>query len=220
MKEDLNSRFYLTGLTLIEMLVVVAVIAILVTIVISIAPRLDLQGKEHLTKSTIALLNTALSEFHDYGFTYADAAKYGECKFPLDCTRFTKSALETALKDALDTTGTVTVTITYSNPEEPNNADTEVMCFLLSRVPQSKQMLEKIARKLLVSDGKITVTGEGDCPLQHINDAWGTALRYDYYNDGKAPGSKEMKDSIRTFPVITSAGPDKQLDTADDIKSR
>jgi type II secretory pathway pseudopilin PulG len=198
------------------MLVVVAVIAILVTIVISIAPRLDLQGKEHLTKSTIALLNTALSEFHDYGFTYADAAKYGECKFPLDCTKFPRPALELALQDAIGTT----VTITYSSPEDPDNADTEVMCFLLSRVPQSKQMLEKIARKLLVSDGKITVTGEGDYPLWHINDAWGKALRYDYYNDGKAPGSTEMKDSIRTFPVITSAGPDKQLDTADDIKSR
>ncbi len=55
-----------TGLTLVEMLIVVAIIVILTTMVIGIAGRVDNQSKEQLTRSTIALLESSLQEYHDY----------------------------------------------------------------------------------------------------------------------------------------------------------
>ncbi len=207
-----------TAFTLIEMLVVVAVIAVLVTIVISVATRLDTQGKINRTQNTFALLNTALSEFQDYGFTYVTGSQYANLKFPIDCTGFTANELESALRDALGKT----VTITASDPNNKDYSSTQALYFLLSRVPQSRQTIEKIDSKLTSSDaaGKIAVQNEGDFPLTHINDAWCKPLQYDYYEDEKNPGSTQMKDSIKTFPVITSAGPDGKFGTSDDIKSR
>jgi len=62
----MKSCKYKAGATLIEMLVVVAVIAILVTIVLSIATGIQNQGNERLTQNTFALLEGALEEYHDY----------------------------------------------------------------------------------------------------------------------------------------------------------
>ncbi len=209
-----------TAFTLIEMLVVVSIIAVLVTIVISVATRLDTQGKISSTQGTIALLNAALSEFHDYGFTYDAASNYTgtdfTLKFPIDCNGFSRLEIETALSNGIGRT----VTIIDANSHDADNSGIEVMCFLFSRVPQSKSTLEKIERKSLVSDGTVRVQNEGDYPFWRVNDAWRRVLRYDYYEDERTPGSTRMKETIKTFPVITSAGPDGRFGTSDDIKSR
>jgi len=55
----MESYKHKTGVTLVEILVVVAIIAILATMVISLAARIDSQGKERLTENTFALLNAA-----------------------------------------------------------------------------------------------------------------------------------------------------------------
>lgn len=62
----MKSCRYKAGATLIEMLVVVAVIAILVTIVLSVATGIQNQGNERLTENTFGLLEGALEEYHDY----------------------------------------------------------------------------------------------------------------------------------------------------------
>ena len=59
-----------TGLTLFEMLIVVAIVVILTTMVIGLAGRIDNQSKEQLTRSTIALLESSLQEYHDYQGTF------------------------------------------------------------------------------------------------------------------------------------------------------
>ena len=66
----MESYKHKTGVTLVEILVVVAIIAILATMVISLAARIDNQGKERLTENTFALLDPALGEFCDYGYSY------------------------------------------------------------------------------------------------------------------------------------------------------
>lgn len=208
-----------TGVTLVEILVVVAIIAILVTMVIGIATRVDTQGKERLTENTIALLTAALGQFGDYGYRYSDPCD-ADFKFPLDCNNFSQSDLETKLG------GTIS-----GGTHEPTYSGSETMYFFLSRVPESRQTLDRIDRKLVTNldiDGnpmKITIGSGADekkYPLFRVIDPWGETLRYSYYeNDEEGPSSSEPeRNSPRAFPVITSAGPDKEFGSADDITSR
>jgi len=62
----MKSRKYKAGFTLVEMLIVVAIIAILATMVVGLATRIDNQAKERGLKSTFALLDSALQEYYDY----------------------------------------------------------------------------------------------------------------------------------------------------------
>jgi prepilin-type N-terminal cleavage/methylation domain-containing protein len=62
----MKNRKYKLGLTLVEMLIVVVVIAILATMVVGIAGRIDNQSKERGVKSIFALLESALQEYHEY----------------------------------------------------------------------------------------------------------------------------------------------------------
>ena len=61
-------------------------------------------------------------------------------------------------------------------------------------------------------------------PLLRVIDPWKATLRYDYYNELPPPLAPEdidyMKETKKTFPVITSAGPDGIFNTIDDITSR
>ena len=59
----MKNRKYKHGLTLVEMLIVVAVIALLATMVIGIAARIDNQSKERCLECTCALLEFALQEY-------------------------------------------------------------------------------------------------------------------------------------------------------------
>jgi prepilin-type N-terminal cleavage/methylation domain-containing protein len=54
------------GVTLVEMLIVVAIIALLTTMVIGIAARIDNQSKERALKNTFGLLEGALQEYYEY----------------------------------------------------------------------------------------------------------------------------------------------------------
>ena len=56
---------YKHGITLVEILVVVSVIAILATMVIGIAARINDQSKERGLESTFVLLESALQEYHE-----------------------------------------------------------------------------------------------------------------------------------------------------------
>lgn len=49
-----------------EMLIVVSIIAILATMVISVASRIDTQAKEKGAESLLALLDSALQEYHEF----------------------------------------------------------------------------------------------------------------------------------------------------------
>jgi len=62
----METRKYECGLTLVEMLVVVVVIAVLATMVISIAGRIDNQGKERGLKALLAQLDAAIQEYRDF----------------------------------------------------------------------------------------------------------------------------------------------------------
>ena len=54
---------YKTGFTLVELLIVVAIIAILVSMVIAVASRIENKARQQLTESSLAILNAALGQF-------------------------------------------------------------------------------------------------------------------------------------------------------------
>ena len=190
------------GLTLIEIVTVIAVIAILVSIVITAALRTEEQAKEQLTEGTIAILTAALGQFNDYDYEFKGA--YTEHKFPPDGQ---DTGLLPTLQDSL-AAGTVAMT---SGNRDPNNSGIESMYFFLNRTVETKKTLEKIDRSLLTyknsSGTELIIDVDGKkYPLIRVTDAWETALRYEYDTSG----------TKRTFPLITSAGPDKDFNLTDD----
>jgi len=208
-----------TGLTLVEMLIVVAIIVILTTMVIGIAGRIDNQSKEQLTKSTIAILTAALRQFNDYEYRY-EAPIYAEFDFPLDCNDFLQPAIEMTMGNALG----AMVVISGGTPDISYSGG-EALYVFLNQLPECRKTLDKIDESLMTNIGvdkqprNISVTYPGGVPkvypLLRIIDPWGTTLKYDYYDEVFLdPRSK------RTFPVITSAGPDTKFGNTDDISSR
>jgi prepilin-type N-terminal cleavage/methylation domain-containing protein len=148
-----------TGLSLVEMLIVVAIVVILTAMVIGLAGRIDNQSKEQLTRSTIALLESSLQEYHDYGGT-----------FPVSLS-----------VDA--------------------NQNSEALYRELNFLTSSRKMLTRIDDSLIEDKVNTGVTPP------EIYDSWGTVLDYRYVVGN-------------TFPVLTSAGPDKKFWNTDDISSR
>lgn len=228
----MNSCRYKTGVTLVEILTVVAIIAILASIVVGIVSRIDNKAKEQLAENTIAIIANALEQFHDYEYRYGNI-NYSEFKFPLDCNDFTQLELGTALVDAL---GATSVAIS-GGVHDPNDSGSEVLYFFLSKVPACRTTLDRIDSSLITSEDdngnemKIEIDFNGvieSYPLRRFVDPWlergkrsrtGKTLRYDYYDEWQ-PTPALKYDSRRTFPVITSAGPDGKFDTLDDITSR
>ncbi|MCK4752848.1 MAG: prepilin-type N-terminal cleavage/methylation domain-containing protein [Planctomycetes bacterium] len=204
------------GLTLLEVLIVIAIIAILTTIVIGVVGRVRSQADEQLTESTLVILSAALEQFRDYDFTYQDP-NYSDFDFPIDCNGLPIADVETTLKDALG----VTVSIFPTVIDEPNYSGCEVMYFLLSKVPDSRKILNRIDSSLITSEDssgnirQMTIDGR-DYPLLRVIDPWGETLRYDYYTDELNPNI----DNAKHFPVVISAGPDGIFENDDDISSR
>ena len=227
----MKSYGHKTGFTIVEMIIVVAIIAILTTMVIGIAARIDSQGKERLMGETFELLDAALEEFADYGYEYSHS-DYAGLKFPLDGNGFRQEELEAALADVLD----VSVRVTDGDHEDEYSGS-EALYFLLSRVPSCRATLDKIHRpdkggivKSLITnkdaagnDLQINVDGRV-YPLLRLVDPWGRTLRYDYYEEHPPPLSAsdvdDMQDSKRSFPLITSAGPDGIFGNSDDITNK
>ncbi len=232
----MRSYEHKTGFTLVEMIIVVAIIAILTTMVIGIAARIDHRGKERLMKETFELLDAALEEFADYGYDYEVPTTYSDKKrdfylgldFPIDCNGFRKEELEEALGDVLD----VSVS-DIAGDHEDDYSGSEALYFFLSRVPSCRATLDKIYRpdrggivRALITnkdargdDLQITVDGRV-YPLLRLVDPWGRTLRYDYYDERPSTSPSDRKKSRRSFPLITSAGPDGIFGNTDDITNR
>ncbi len=211
-----------TGLTLVEMLIVVAIVVILTTMVIGLAGRINDQSNEQLTKNTIGIMTAALRQFHDYEYRYK-APIYTEFDFPLDCTFFNDVDIGNTVAGALGATSA----LVSGGDLNPEFSAGEGLYFILSQVPECRKTLDRIDESLITNLGDvtnnqpriITITYQGgimkEYPLLRIIDPWGTTLRYKYYDNMTLdPRSK------RTFPVITSAGPDKKFGNTDDISSR
>jgi prepilin-type N-terminal cleavage/methylation domain-containing protein len=220
-----------TGITLVEMLIVVAIIVILAAITVSTATWVQTRAKVDLAKSTIELLSAALEQFKDYEYQHKDdktvmpTIEYSRLKFPLDCNDFYASEVQDILCKTLGlAAGNVTIS---GGTYDPNYSGIAVLYFFLNRVPTSHKTLEKIDKSLITNLDKnkqqMTITiisgNTNTYPFYRIVDPWGKSLHYDYYDENKIPAEQQIDTAIN-FPIITSAGPDGKFDTADDISSK
>ena len=204
--------------TLIEIMVTVAVIGILVSITMTTAGHLDKLFKIKRTENTFALVNAALAEFQDYGYRYRDAdlAKFS---FPLDCNGFNLSDFKDTMLDAFRAD---VIDINEPPLYEQKTVGIETMYLFLDMIPESKKILSKIDPELLELGYKIVVVHgavKKEYPTKMLKDPWKEPLRYDYYNVTFPIDYGDWFDTRRTFPILISAGPDKQFNTPDDITS-
>jgi prepilin-type N-terminal cleavage/methylation domain-containing protein len=215
-----------SGFTLIEMMLVLAIVVLLVSMIVGIAKRVDDQGKERLCRDTIALIGNALEQFRDFGYEYPDNPLYGikerefylGLTFPVDFNGFTQPNIESRLIRVLNLPASSVVITATSHINEYSGS--EVMYYFLSQVPDCRTTLDKIDKSLITNLGNdstvMTINVNGKIsPLFRICDPWRKTLRYDYYDEGATFTS--INNTKKTFPVITSAGPDKTFDTSDDI---
>ncbi len=228
-----------SGFTLIETLLVVAIIALLVAMVFGLTRRISDQGKERLCRDTLVLVDNALEQFRDFGYEYKDSY-YDGLVFPLDCNDYDLTSvppqpnLQDTLTNAINPSGVVIDPLSVG-AYAVEFSGSGAMYFILSQVPDCKQTLDKIDKSLLTNEGTdkirdvnvIVTTGVGDIkyPFTRIIDPWGKTLRYDYYPDyddytGGGPYKNYRDSAKRTFPIVTSAGPDGKFDTTDDIVNR
>ena len=216
------------GVTLIEMLIVVAIVALLASVVIGLVVRMDNQGKERLTKNTITLIANALEQFHDYGYQYRNS-NYAEFRFPLDCNDdpnpVPKGILVPMLQNGLGLAPVVLDSLDVAKPaiHQPWYSGSEALYFFLSQVPDCKKTLDRIDKSLLTDRDEnhnrmILIVAGRQYPLLRFIDSWGTTLRYDYYYEDIFPLLPDPR-TKRTFPQIASAGPDRVFNTRDDISN-
>jgi prepilin-type N-terminal cleavage/methylation domain-containing protein len=204
-----NSKY--TGLTLVELLVAVAIVAALSAGLYIVGDYANKQAKIKFTESTIQILSTAIEQYHDF---------YG--KFPFQATTLTydRNHLQAppALIDPNSLGGLVTDNTGVALPAANYNnlyASSEALYYFLNKCPDAKTTIASLNPSLVTNkDDKnreyfFVFTGDTTVyPLRHIVDAWKTPFRYTYTTGDN-------------FPLIESAGPDKDFNKTDDnISSR
>jgi len=222
------------GLTLVEMLVVLGIIAVLATIGIRVTMRMDTQSRENALGETFALLSSALEQFDDYGYTYAPTWGYANAGFgfPPDCDGFLVVHLQETLKATLGVDSVqITNHVKGASAEYVEYSGGEALYFFLSRVPPVAQVLKGLSPAMVTNQNgggqpiEISINGGPPERFPRVIDPWGTTLRYDYYDVQATAGAPTstpptpIPATRRNFPVLTSAGPDRRFGTADDIDS-
>ncbi len=150
-----------SGVTLIEMLVVLGIIVVLAGVVVTVTLRVDTQSKENALRNAFALVGSALREYYD-----------AKGQFPPQAERDSAKAL----------------------------THIEAMYQELRLVPAARQVLDRLSPGVVKNEG-------GTADVRSIRDPWGTVMDYVYMpND--------------TFPELSSAGPDRQFGTGDDISNK
>jgi type II secretory pathway pseudopilin PulG len=165
--------------------------------------------------------------------------------YPPDCSGFEVGDLKRIIELLLGADNVVINPSWVNDPEdEVENiySSSAAMYFFLNQVPESREILTQIDSRFLTNKDKFgneiniyIVTGlrERAYPLTFVLDPWKNPLHYNYYSSERPafwlPSRGPMWGTvvsdrsltyIKSFPVITSAGPDGEFGTGDDIKSR
>jgi prepilin-type N-terminal cleavage/methylation domain-containing protein len=197
--------------TLIEVLITLAIVLMLVAVFIGGGSYLKVRAERQLTQSAIEVIVTALEQYYE---------QTDPKRFPPQVD--SQNDMEIAL---FGNPPTSTISIsngTHPVPDaDPLTDDTgtvfwrsETAFYFLEKVPQSKAILGSLAERMITNKDLAGIglqikipTGGTTYDWVRFVDAWGTSLNYEYKIG-------------YSFPVITSAGPDKIFDTEDDLSSQ
>jgi prepilin-type N-terminal cleavage/methylation domain-containing protein len=145
-----------TGFTVVELLIVVAILALAAVALVGVSNYIQTQGEIALTEQSIQLLSTAVAEFHEITGHY-----------PVD-----------AWADIGDTGSRL---VGASAPDGDPNPD-ELLYLQLSLLPQTRKTISKLPGKLLAAphdDITVTLGGQQTPYLRSIVDPWGERLLYE-----------------------------------------
>ena len=181
------------GFSTVEILTVVAILAILLSVVMGVSKKMKRQANEQLTASMIDVIVAALEQYYLYWGGFVEITD------------------ESQAIGKLNSIGTIT-----SGVHEDKYASSEVLYYNLSRTPNCERIINTISDTLISNrddNGAVLLiaipTGNPvSTDLIRFVDPWGNAIRYTY----------TAGDS---FPVIESAGTDgKFITTGDNVTSR
>jgi prepilin-type N-terminal cleavage/methylation domain-containing protein len=209
-----------SGFTLIELLVVAAIIMILAASLLGVGRRILTAAQERLARSTLDILVSAVEQYQQeqsrYPMQYRGrTGMLGQEPISVT-TAFTQADLVLYLNDDLGLnrlTPTQTVAIQPLSPIRNDYAISECLYYFLDRSPGSRRLIASLAdsQKTAIDASKAqrlaTWSPNKQLVLMRFVDPWGTAIRYEF-----TPGQM-------TVPRLTSAGPDRTFDTADDLRS-
>ncbi len=212
-----------SGFTLMEILVVVSVVLILAGSLVGIGKFMTVRAQIQLCESQVEVICTSLEQYYDdYGafpfntetgvdtyppggdgvedYLAADlAADLSGALFLYDVNSKTRAAFSGEL---LEVDG---------NDEDMPYASGVGMYYFLYKSPNSRKIIDAVSGDLVTNRDTPAKALQVEQPpasgnfmdLPRFVDPWGLSLRYEYL-DGTA------------FPVVTSAGPDGDFETADD----
>lgn len=231
---SMEARKQQAGFTLIEILVVVAIIMLLTTGMVKVAQTVRTNTQIKVTKGTISLLVSALGEyknFHDRGRGFEFPVEPDVYDFFTNDSRPNMGLID-ALSQYLpvddinsqagDHDGFVwkDMDLLTADQEEGRRlalATIEFLYCVMEDVPGCKAILEKLPVDVAVNDDNDSALMRGQAkPLLEVNDAWGRPLWYTVRGERSLTAEPPQPGN---FPTIASAGPDGLFDTADDIVS-
>jgi prepilin-type N-terminal cleavage/methylation domain-containing protein len=211
------------GLTLVEMLLTIAIVAILVTVMAVSASSLRTQANIKLTQSAMSVISAALQQYYDFYGKYppeqgTDTPLQSLAKAvnhdPTD-VKFMVINKATMPPVASPTWATMNPVPLGAVPDSANAASYALYLYLFG-VPASRSILSKLSEQMTASDETDTKGNPfvvywtkpaiDRRMLTRFIDAWGKPLRYEYKTGDMSP-------------VVVSSGPDKNFGTPDDIRS-
>lgn len=198
-----------SGFSLVEMVVVLAVILILAGALLGVGKYLMIRASVDLTESQLEILATALQQYYDDFEAFPVTVKDYNLDGAVD--EYDESHLESDLQGTVTPDDAVDDLIAAEEETPPASASSAALFYYLDKNPNSRKIVEALTDTLISSNDtsgqpiQVTLTATGQTiSLPRFIDAWGTSIRYEYI-DGTA------------FPTLTSAGPDTTFDTEDDI---
>lgn len=223
------------GMSLIEIMVVVSIIAILATIVVYVSGNISDNAKSNQTKQIMETLTSAITEYHDIYGNWPPRPRFpggcipscpdwnhGEVYGPNEHPGF--RYYSASVVDDISVTDDSRFQITFGKGEADDNnwvvESIEGLHYYLSHEPATKTLLSKVSEEAIKTK-TVMVSGKLEPQLIRLRytpymletsmvivDPWGTHLRYhrhDNINNG--------------VPYFRSAGPNEGFGNDDDIYS-
>ena len=186
------------GFTTVELLTVVAILAVLVGALLGAAKHVRTRAYERLAASTISVMTTAIEQYHNDNkeFPFV-AAQEIETEYLPEVFNIIDLEVTIEYKTGLDPLDVELIEV-VDTPDKYTSIAT--LYFFLNRSINSSKIIGAISGKFLAnkdrSGAAMTLRlGSKTVPLIWLVDPWGNPFRYRYVAGDN-------------FPVIISAGPD------------